>query len=50
MTSQKDHLLNDNDEFDYGAFDRLGEVLSTTEAEYYTFVHEFSQAGIIYIY
>ena len=42
---QKDHLLNQNEEFDYGPFDRLGEIMTTTDAEYYTFVHEFSNAG-----
>ena len=44
---QKDHLLNDNEEFDYGPFDRLDEIMSNTEAEYYSFVHEFPDAGTL---
>ena len=41
----KDNLLNSNPSFDYGAFRKLGETLSTTTLELSYFTHQFSSSG-----
>jgi hypothetical protein len=41
----KDHLLNTNPAFDYGAFRRLASLLSETNVTVNLFVHQFSAPG-----
>lgn len=43
---QKDHLLNSNPTFDYGAFRNLEELLTTTNLSLSLFTHQFTEAGI----